>query len=412
MPVDAARIPSHYVTPAAPDARPGWMERIGRRYFEQIAAQQRDRPELHLGAIETVSAEQERRLAARGRRETWLAMGVALVAGAISAWGSVWVGIATEAQGFWWNYFWIGLVTAVLSAIEFAVLFWLSLWLVARQAVLSGADSQAADPVYRNDRVSGLLARAALEIPDPVMHILGIDPLERVSRQRLWLVGLIYKLKIALSNVVARIVLTRLLGRYVLRVSVAYVAVPITGLWNAWVTYKVARDARLRLNGQAVVAGVKRQLAAREARAPLSPLARLAALQAAGNVVVLTQNYHPNMLLLLLALLDELGAPPPREVPRLDDWGSLLQNLAALPPDERRLVLNLLSVAAALDGTFSDLERRELDEAFGAEARHYYARIVRLRDALSDSRLIAARELADLAHSPKSSTPTAATAAA
>ena len=395
MPVDVSRIPSHYVTPAHAEARPGWLERMGRAAFERMAEQEAraggQAPPLEQA---TAATDAQRSRAAAGA--TALAALVAFGAGALSAWGSVWAGIATEHLGFWWNWTWIILATAICSLVEFAVLFAVSLLLVARLARLSGVDGRAQDPVYRSDRVSGLLARAALEIDDPVMHVLGIDPLERVSRPRLLLVAILYKLKIAVSNVLARVLLTRLVGRYVLRVSVAYVAVPVTGLWNAWVTVKVARDAQLRLNGQAVVAAVRRQLQARQAEAPLSPRARLAALKAAGNVVVLTQNYHPNMLLLMLALLEVLGEPPAREVPRLDSWPSFLEDLAPLEADERRWVLSLLAIAAALDGHFSALEQQALDEAFGPPSVAYYARIRRLRQCLASGQLAAAAPLVNL----------------
>ncbi len=400
MPVHIARIPSHYVTPAKANVRPGWLERVGRDTFERMAA----REQLQLPRQEVLSAADDSRRSRGAAAATAIAAGVALVAGALSAWGSVWAAIATEAQGFWWNWTWILVSTAVCSALEFAVLFGVSLWLVARLAALSGTDARAGDPVYRTDRVSGLLARAALEIDDPVMHVLGIDPLERVSKQRLLVVALLYKLKIAVSNVLARVLLTRLVGRYVLRVSVAYVAVPITGLWNAWVMTKVARDAQLRLYGHRIVGEVRGQLNAREAQAPLSAAGRLAALKAVGNVVVLTQNYHPNMLLLLLALLEVLGEPPAREVPRLDDWGSFLQDLTSLAGNERQCVLSLLAIAAALDGHFSALERRELDEAFGTASAAYYGRIRALRDALVQGRLAEAQRLAELNWTPLDAT--------
>ena len=44
--------------------------------------------------------------------------------------------------------------------------------------------------------VKNILARTALELPDPELKILGIDPFKRVSKKNLFILGLIYKAKI------------------------------------------------------------------------------------------------------------------------------------------------------------------------------------------------------------------------
>jgi hypothetical protein len=385
-PVESTLPLGHILSPADSNAKPGLLERWGRDYFERIGSSyQAELSKEHLEL--STDASQERSRLRRDHWAVWVASIIAFVAGCISAYGSVWVALKTADQGFWWNWFWILLVTAVLSLAEFVVLFYISLWVVARIAVLSGIDAAVPDPVYRHDRISSLLSRAALEIPDPVMHVLGIDPLQKVSKHRLLIIGILYKLKIAASNLLARVLLTRLFGKYVLRVSVAYIAVPVTGFWNAWVTVKVARDARLRLYGQRAVRHLCDKLKLLHGAHPLSADARLGVLQAAGNAVVLTQNYHPNMLLLMLALIDVLGLPEEREVPRLDDWGNFLQTLSVLSDVERKVACNVLVVAAALDGTFSALERRELDDAFGSHHPLYFSRISALRDALQRGQL-------------------------
>lgn len=399
MAIDVSSLPRHLVTPADAKAKPGLLERFGRDYFERIGRSYQAELNEDLGASKWAMKQEATRLR-RDHWAVWVSSVIAFVAGAISAWGSVWVAIETSNQGFWWNWFWILLATAGLSLVEFAVLIYISLWVVARIAVLSGIDAAVADPVYREDRISGLLARAALEIPDPVMHVLGIDPMQNISKRRLLIIGLLYKLKIAASNLIARLLLTRLLGKYVLRVSVAYIAVPVTGFWNVWVNIKVARDARLRLYGQRAVRQMRSQLTKIHRDEPLSANGALGALQAAGNAVVLTQNYHPNMLLLMLALLEVLGMPDEREVPRLDDWGNFLQTLSSLNSRERLIACNVLVVAAALDGTFSALERRELDDAFGAAHQVYFARIKALRGALQSGHLSRALPLCDLHFAP------------
>jgi len=69
------------------------------------------------------------------------------------------------------------LITAMLG-LEMTVLFWLGLRTVHQLACLTGHHNSHDDPFLTDAyTVPNMLARAALEVPDPVIHYLGIDPL-------------------------------------------------------------------------------------------------------------------------------------------------------------------------------------------------------------------------------------------
>ncbi|MCC6274787.1 MAG: hypothetical protein IT569_02930 [Leptospiraceae bacterium] len=242
------------------------------------------------------------------------------------------------------------------------------------------------------------MARAALEVPDPVRNYLGIDPLARVSKKKLILIGFVYKLKILLSNVVAKLILRRLAGKSILRISVAYVSVIITGLWNAIVLLKTVKEARLRLFGNLIARYIAKELFTEVKIGSLSERTRIGCIQAIGNSIVLTQNYHPNMLILLVRLSEILKIREDRD---FANWESFLETLRVVDVKEKFFLLNILTVAAAFDGKLSRLEKKDLREAYGEYTEIYYGRISDLKNHLLAGRYNAAKSMCDLSFVPE-----------
>jgi hypothetical protein len=172
------------------------------------------------------------------------------------------IGALTTVASVWFEWEYAGhmdntlyyssylLLIVAMLAIEMIVLFWLGLRTVHGLACLTGHHGVQDDPfLAETDTVANMLARAALEVPDPVIHYLGIDPLKHVPKSRLLFVGVLYKAKVLLSSLFIKFVFVRIFGKGSLRLGFAWVAIPVTGIWDAVVMYKVAREARLRLFG-------------------------------------------------------------------------------------------------------------------------------------------------------------------
>lgn len=348
--------------------RMGWMERWGVVHLRRLAQSSQFVP--HGPTADEV------RTRRHVTRQVNLATLWAALAGGLSAWGTVYAGQATLHEPMWVNQSWIWGSTIVLAVAEFFVLFHLSIQLVYYQASYAGFDPTNEDPLYAPDTISRLLTRAALEIPDPVVKLLKIDPYRRVSRGRLLLAGLLYKTKVIISNFLGRITLTQLLGKTVLRFLAIYASVPITAAWNAWVMLKIAHEARLRIFGRALAERLAYELKALPARLKENPLLGLVLYQAVGNAMVMAQRYHPNMLLLVVALQQVYELPEER---LLDSWPDFLENLHLLTDEEKGLALNMLTLAAAMDGRMSPDEKQWLPQAFGSEARHYLKIIQKIR---------------------------------
>jgi hypothetical protein len=292
------------------------------------------------------------------------------------------------------RYGWVGAVTIVATAIEFYLLFYISLRAVHRVSELihlRELEHEALkDGVFG---VKNILARTALEIQDPELKILGIDPFQQISRKNLLVLGLLYKVKIIVTNLILKIGLRATVGNRLLGIPILYAAIPVEIFWNVVVIRKVIHEARLRLFGYALANKIAETVSVEGYLSVLSPLAKKGCLQAIGNAVVMTQNYHPNMVILLLRFRDMLQI---EEEDHYDDWPLFLETLHRVNDNERNFLLDLLTVAAAFDGRLSPIERSQLREAYQDDADLYVGRLIDLTAHLRHGRLNAALSLCRL----------------
>jgi hypothetical protein len=324
---------------------------------------------------------------------------IAFAIGALTTFVTIWVEWTFKSSLEVTQYYILYVsILVVMLAIEFAVLFWLGLKTVYSLACLTGHHQGSMSSILPgNDAVPNILARAALEVPDPVIHYLGIDPLKHLSKSKLLLVAALYKAKVILSSLLVRLLLTRFFGKGGARTAFSWVGIPITGLWDAFTMYKVANEARLRLFGHKLAEHIGNHFITDELKDQLSPLAREGAIRAVATMMVLAQNYHPNMLILLM----RMGAVfEINENCEYDNWEDFLAVLGQVKPYERYFLLDLLSVSAAFDGKLSRLERHHLPEAFKEFTDIYMERTGRLTKMLLKGQLHAAKDLCTLDFNP------------
>lgn len=375
---------------------PGFLERTGVKYYRYLArktgtAEIRNVPIDYLPPDETLQA--------LASNITVFAATIAFAIGALTTFASIWVEWNYQGTMDTVPYYLLyGGVIAIMLVIEMTVLFWLGLKTVYSLACLTG-HNQAAEGscLPGDDAVPNILARAALEVPDPVVHYLGIDPLKHLSKSKLFLVAFLYKAKVVLSSLAVKFVLIRLFGKGEARTAFSWVAIPITGIWDAFTLYKVAREARLRLFGNKLAEYIVTDMLTEALLEQLSPKAREGSIRVVATMMVLAQNYHPNMLILLLRLTETFKI---REDLEYDSWEGLLELLKDVTPQERYFLLDLLSVSAAFDGHLSMLEKHHLPEAFQELTGVYMERTEKMRDCLLNGRLHAAKALCRLDFDP------------
>lgn len=376
--------------------KPGLLERLGVRYFKYLGKQSGTENLTNL-TIDELPADAV--LQTLAGNITGFAAIIAFSIGALTTFITIWIEWTYKGMLSDTHYYLVyGSVLVVMLAIEFAVLFWLGLKTVYSLACLTGhhqASMHSILPV--DDAVPNILARAALELPDPVVHYLGIDPLKHLSKSKLFLVAALYKAKVILSSMLVRIMLVDSFGKGGSRTAFSWVAIPITGFWDAFTLYKVAKEARLRLFGHKLAEHIVTQMLTDRLIDELSPLAREGALRAVATMMVLAQNYHPNMLILLMRLSVTFEI---NENCEYDNWDDFLSVLDRVKDHERYFLLDLLCVAAAFDGKLSRLEKHHLPEAFKELTDTYLQRSRQLTTMLVAGQLHAAKELCKLDFEP------------
>lgn len=370
----------------------GFLEKSGVDYYRYLA---KNAGIYKMAALTIDELPPDDTLRSISENITSLAAVIAFSVGALTTVASVWIEWKFAGQLDDFSYYALyGSVVLLMLCVELLVLFWLGLKTVHGLACLTGHHRASGDPYLPgDDSVPNILARAALEVPDPIIHYLGIDPLKYISKSKLVMVGVLYKAKVILSSLVVKFVLVRMLGKGGLRLGFIWVSIPVTGIWDAITMYKVAREARLRLFGNRLAQYIVQEIMTPELINNMSQKTKEGAVRAVANMVVLAQNYHPNMLVLLVKLSETLDI---QEESEYDDWDEFLALLAVVSVEERYFLLDLLSIAAAFDGRLSKLERHYLPEAFGDLTEVYMQRIEQLRHLLLTGQLHAAKELCKL----------------
>ncbi|GAB4255915.1 MAG: hypothetical protein Kow0065_04310 [Methylomicrobium sp.] len=371
---------------------PGILEKIGVRYYRYLA-EKAGTADLSDAAIDDLQPDST--LQALAGHITAFAAIIAFAVGALTTFVTIWIewtyrGVLSD----WYYYGLYGSALLIMLAVEMIVLFWLGLVIVHSLACLTGHNRAENDPFLPSeDAIPNLLARAALEIPDPIVNYLGIDPLKHLSKSKLVLVTFLYKAKVILSSLAVKFLLIRFFGKGEVRLSFSWIAIPITGIWDAVTMYKVAREARLRLFGNKLAEHIAAHILTDSLVAQLSPKAREGAIRAVATMMVLAQHYHPNMLVLLIRLCETFAI---EEAKAYDDWEAFLAILDEVSESERYFLLDLLCVSAAFDGHLSRLERHHLPEAFKELTDVYMARCETLKNMLLNGRLHAAKALCEL----------------
>ncbi len=374
----------------------GFLEKIGVKYYRYLANKS------GTAGMQNISIDDlppDITLQTLASNITGFAAVIAFAIGALTTFVSIWVEWTfmdtMETTEYYLLY---GSTLVIMLAIEMAVLFWLGLKTVYSLACLTGHNQTAKGSCLPgDDAVPNILARAALEVPDPIIHYLGIDPLKHLSKSKLFLVAFLYKAKVILTGLAVKFLLIRLFGKGEARTAFSWVAIPITGIWDAFTLYKVAREARLRLFGNKLAEHIVNDMLTDELIAQLSPKAREGSVRAVATMMVLSQNYHPNMLVLLLRLCDTFKIDDSCEY---DNWEDFLIVLDEVSKEERYFLLDLLSVSAAFDGHLSKMERHHLPEAFKELTDVYMERTEKLKDLLLTGQLHAAKELCVLDFHP------------
>ena len=368
-----------------PDSKPSALERFGVYYLGFF--RKKDLTHTVFDFTDEEIAGKVKKIAAKG-------IFLSALTGIILVFPTIWIDVYFTKAAWYVHYGWVAGVTLISVTIEFYLLF-----IIALKAVYEVSDVINMHAMPKDFLRSGvfsvknILARTALELPDPELKILGIDPFKRISKKNLFILGLLYKAKIFVSNLVLKYALKFSVGETVYGISVLYEALFVEAFWNAVVLERVVKEARLRLFGFALANHIAENVINDRLIEQLSPEAKIGCMRAIGNAVVMARNYHPNMIILLLEFQRLLNI---QEENNYDDWDLFLQTLNEVSEKERNFLLDLFTVSAAFDGRVSSLEAANLQAAYGKDFSLYYPRLMELTKHLKEGKLNAAFKLCRL----------------
>lgn len=257
---------------------------------------------------------------------------------------------STESVVAFWGV--VGGATIVASAFEIGFLYWDGLRSVHRLSEAAGLSLFSERQENESLAVARAMARAALELPNPAREVMGVDPRRESSKFALVVASLAYKLKISVSNFLAKMLVRRVLGRALVRTWLPLVAVPITAAWNAVIAWRVVREARIRAMGPSFAREAIRKVT--QASEPLGPAERRAWVRGVASAIMKKRDMHPNLETLLRDVLQTVELD---EAEASDNADSLMRSLGELDADARARVLVVLALAIVADGRVSRRER-------------------------------------------------------
>ncbi len=345
------------------------LEKRGLTAFEKY---EKENPPPETDEVIHILDDAERaRIRSLGTRMVLIAFGVGAMSGLISSIASFALAVPEDVTTTFWedvrDFLIVNGVTIVATMIEVAFLYKFALQtvhLIAREAgirLIPRGDDPDAD---EKKAVALALARAALELPNPPKNPFGIDPYRDISKWQLVFTTIFYKLKISLTNFILRIIIRRIGGRAIVKAYLTFTDVLITGLWDAWVAWRMVRQARIRALGPSACESLVRQIVREEGE--LRPEVYEVMLRAVATTIVRSQEVHPNLLALMRSVIRQSGVA---KVEGLDETQAFFDALAALAPNERLVVIEVLLLASFPDGKVSRAEIDLIDGVLSKDGR-------------------------------------------
>ncbi|MDZ4726016.1 MAG: hypothetical protein SH817_07660 [Leptospira sp.] len=242
------------------------------------------------------------------------------------------------------------LLIGIFTYIEFYLLFLTGLYQAFYMA--ESANLELSEEPELITPVPGLLARIALEIPDPELRLFGINPYKRLNRKKIFIKTLLYKIKVMISNLFAKIILKAIFGRTGLRIYIEYIAAPITGLWDAYVTYKILHELRMRIISRKIAEKILIYIEQNQNQ--FSPKGKECLMRAIANSIVFTKTFHPNFEYLLLKLVKVFNIP--FDMNEMDEPDQFINSLKFCAEGEKRLAIVIFLIGSCFDGTMTKEE--------------------------------------------------------
>ncbi|WCL50971.1 LBF_2804 family protein [Leptospira sp. GIMC2001] len=259
---------------------------------------------------------------------------------------------------FYEKWTWIISALGIFTFLEFYFLYRVGFYSVAKLACLSGMSIDD-DPIILTKN-KNILARMVLEIPDHRLKLLGVDPYKRLNKKGLFFRTILYKSKVFLSNYAAKLIFRKILSRTTLRVYAEYIIAPVTGVWDALITYYILEKMKIRLFTRNLTELYFEHFL--ETAETMDNEVIDLNIRAIANAVVLDKKFHPNLEYLLLKMYDRFEDRINKNDP-IDDWDNFLIRVDNLSQDKQLKVLKTFNLCLSMIGKLSKYEKNAINDS-------------------------------------------------
>lgn len=245
---------------------------------------------------------------------------------------------------------WISTVYGILLVLfEVYILAVINLYAVHRIATVCGFPAHT-DPNYEK-HVDALIA-AGLEQQDKDLKSYGIDPYHGISKALVYGLIAINKLKAAISNVVFKALVRRLLGRYALRVVLDLAGIPVYAFWNAFASYLIIKEAKIRIMGPSLIQQLtEKQKTIYKQTHKLNEQIY----QAIQFVAIAKMGYHHNLFLLASTIFTTFDIEEKFSPKTDDEFIDMIKNADA---QNKEGIMQLVLFGLMIDGELSRREKK------------------------------------------------------
>jgi hypothetical protein len=208
------------------------------------------------------------------------------------------------------------------------------------------------DPNFE-DNVGALIA-VGLEKKQKELASIGINPYEGLSKWSVILYQIVLKLKAALSGFLLKLLVTKVLGRYALRMIVDLAGIPVYAFWNAWGVRTIMNETRVRVMAPPLINKFTQKLYEDFKDNEQFRSTIYNTLQA---ISTSKRSFHYNHFLLATSILNKFEIPVSTQPNYEEDF---LKNIPKFEAEVERAIAKLLLFGIMIDGRLSMREKRAL----------------------------------------------------
>lgn len=241
----------------------------------------------------------------------------------------------------------------ILVMIEIMLLTFLNIWCAHEVAVATGFLTHENK---QSTHKRNLLVDIGLEKKNKQELKYGIDPLQGINKTALLTWNFFFILKATLSNMLFKILIQRMLGRYAFQAVKDFGGIPIFAAWNAYGTKVILKEARVVIMGQNLIEQVVAKIRVDQEPTPEFKNLLYDTMQ---YIAINKRDFHQNHYV-LTKMLFTVYRVEPKTVHLLEE--GYLEKLQLAAEEEKKICMLLIVIGFLLDGSISIREMLQMNE--------------------------------------------------